>query len=202
MKDYFDLDKDLTKNCIAQLCNELEQALGDGYKVEPLKKCVGGFNVLEWPGKREEEYKRLMTGNSAFPWPWIPINWKNEWNTANDDIIVSKYSDESFYGKWDCEKQKTRFHKLFGRRAHRTQLVFKHCKTKWSMREKLIVKDCLQQHGVIKMRKSPGAARPDPASTRGTAGPSPPPPRRAAGPPRRAGATPRSAGWRGNTVSP
>ena len=190
MKGYFDLDKDLTKSCIVQLCVQLEQALGDGYKVEPLRRCEGGFDVTEWPGKGEEEYKQIRFHIQAHPWPWVPSDWKESWYSADCDIAVKKFKYPEFiHGqRWRMRNPKS--------------YIFFHSCSVWLQNEKKKIKTCLEDHGIIKKRVLPGAARPDPASTRETAGPSPPPPRRAAGRPRRAGATPRSAGWRGSTAWP
>ena len=166
------MDKDLTKDCVIQLCGQLEQALGEGYKVEPLRRCEGGFDVTEWPGKGEEEYKQLRLGNGAIHWPWVAEDWGTQWRSCGSELAVAKYSDSKLYEEWKCEKEKARYLRRFFKRAHRNQIVFKTTNTKWSTKERLKVRDCLQQHGVIKMRKSPGAGRPDPASTPGTSGPS------------------------------
>lgn len=125
MKDqqniYMKLADDLTKECLVNLCIELEEKLGKPYKFAPIQdRYYGGIACTKWPKKRkftifdeEDDENHMVTTSEylyikyiCFPvyhkektlWPSVvPKNWKTMWISEEEanDILLKKHNDTS-----------------------------------------------------------------------------------------------------------
>jgi hypothetical protein len=94
MNKTFDLQCDITKNDIYQICQDLECAFHlvlheDNYKFVPLKRLEGGIECICWPKRKQNESKQIKFTCKQIKWPWITAKWKKEWK-GNNEIIVNK----------------------------------------------------------------------------------------------------------------
>lgn len=101
------INKDITTNDIAILCEKLTKTFNDHYKTNeysfvPEKIGGGGILFLHYPNKTEEEYKSFRFTDSSVKWIWIDedydnviSNWKKK-NVLLRKCFYNKYKDNIY----------------------------------------------------------------------------------------------------------
>lgn len=81
-------DSVITTKMFVSIIDHLQGDFGAGYRFTPEAITEGGILFVDWPGRREGEYKTLrICLHGSGDWPWVSDLTLDEWRTGPEVVL-------------------------------------------------------------------------------------------------------------------